>query len=357
MTSEDSDLDSDFYVDTVNTSLSHYNQAFASVNIGPKKTPIKFKIDTGSQVNIIPLSNFRELNIKHPLLPPETQLSSYTGNPLNVRGTINLNCRYKAKQIETLFYVVETSRTPLMSLKTSLDLSLIQLIYSVDNLGGQNEICTKEQIMREYPDLFKGVGLIPSNVELHLKPDAVPVINAPRRIPSDVELHLKPDAVPVINAPRRIPVALRERFRTELTRMENAGIVMSTDWVNSFVIVEKRKTKSLRICLDPKALNDAICRPDYPMRTVDEVLSELSEAAYFSVLDATSGYWSLKLEDKSSYLTTFNTPFGHYRYLRVPFGLNCSQDVFQRKIDETFEGMTGVTAIVDDILVFGKARA
>ena len=65
--------------------------------------PFKFKIDTGSQVNIIPLSTFRELNIKHPLLPLETQLSSYTGNPLNVRGTINLNCRYKVNQIETLF--------------------------------------------------------------------------------------------------------------------------------------------------------------------------------------------------------------------------------------------------------------
>ena len=65
----------------------------------------------------------------------------------------------------------------------------------------------------------------------------------------------------------------------------------------------------------------------------------------------------MELEDKSSYLTTFNTPFGRYRYLRVPFGLNCSQDVFQRKIDETFEGMAGVTAIVDDILVFGKTRA
>ena len=173
-----------------------------------------------------------------------------------------------------------------MSLKTSLDLNLIQLIYSLDNPGGQNEICTKEQIMREYPDLFKGF------------------------IPGVVELHLKPDAVPVINAPRRIPVALRERFRTELTRMENTGIVanvtFSTDWVNSFVIVEKPNTKSLRICLDPKALNDAIRRPHYPMRTFDEVLSELSEAAYFSVLDAKSGYWNLKLEDKSSYLTTFN---------------------------------------------------
>ena len=143
--------------------------------------------------------------------------------------------------------------------------------------------------------------------------------------------------------------------------MESQGIIAKvtcpTDWVNSFVIVEKPKTKSLRICLDPKALNDAISRPHYPMRTFDEVVSELSEAAYFSVLDATSGYWSLKLEDQSSYLTTFNTPFARYRYLRVPFGLNCSQDEFQQKIDDTFESMSGVTAIVDDILVFGKTRA
>lgn len=55
-------------------------------------------------------------------------------------------------------------------------------------------------------------------------------------------------------------------------------------------------------------------------------------------------------------MITFNTPFGRYRYLRVPFGLNISQDEFQRKIDESFEGISGVTAIVDDILVFGRTR-
>ena len=73
------------------------------------------------------------------------------------------------------------------------------------------------------------------------------------------------------------------------------------------------KTKSLRICLDPKALNDTVRIPHYRMRTFNKVLSELSEAAYFSVLVATSGYWNLNLEEKYSYLTTFNT-FGRYRY-------------------------------------------
>ena len=128
---EDSNL-SDFYVDTV-TSFSHYDQAFATLHVGPQRTPIKFKIDTGSQVNILPLSKVYDLKIKHPLAPPGSQLSSYTGDPLNVKGTISLNCSHKGKQTQTLFYIVETSKTPLLSLKTSFDLNLIQLIYSVDN--------------------------------------------------------------------------------------------------------------------------------------------------------------------------------------------------------------------------------
>ena len=54
-----------------------------------------------------------------------------------------------------------------------------------------------------------------------------------------------------------------------------------------------------------------------------------------------------------SYLTTFNTPYGRYRYLRLPFGLIRSQDEFQPKSEEAFERLEGFAAIVDDILVYG----
>lgn len=56
----------------------------------------------------------------------------------------------------------------------------------------------------------------------------------------------------------------------------------------------------------------------------------------------------------SSYLTTFNTPFGRSRYLRLPFWFKSSQDEFQRKIDECYEGLDGI--VVDDLLVFGQTR-
>ena len=63
----------------------------------------------------------------------------------------------------------------------------------------------------------------------------------------------------------------------------------------------------------------AIMRPHYPMRTLDYILPQISEAKYFSKLDASSGYWTFMLSHESSLFTTFNTPFGRYRYLRLPF--------------------------------------
>ena len=70
----------------------------------------------------------------------------------------------------------------------------------------------------------------------------------------------------------------------------------------------------------------------------------------------THAYWSVKLDETSSYLTTFSTPFGRYRYLRLPFGISASSDLFQLKCNEIFEGLPGVTAIVDDNLIYGRTR-
>ena len=59
----------------------------------------------------------------------------------------------------------------------------------------------------------------------------------------------------------------------------------------------------------------------------------------------------------SKLLTTFNMPYGRYCIRRLPFGLVSAQDVFQKKVDQTFEGLPGVVAIIDDIVVFGKTEA
>ena len=105
-----------------------------------------------------------------------------------------------------------------------------------------------------------------------------------------------------------------------------------TDWVSSLAYSRKSSWK-IRICLDPKNLNEAIRRPHYPTPTLEEMTYKLEGAKVFSKLDARSGYWSVTLDDESSTLTTFNTPFGRFRFKRMPFGLNLSQDIFQERMD------------------------
>ena len=57
------------------------------------------------------------------------------------------------------------------------------------------------------------------------------------------------------------------------------------------------------------------------MKTIEEVVQDMQGAKVFRKLDATSGYRQLELDEESSKLCTFNTPIGHYRFLRVPPGI------------------------------------
>lgn len=336
----DSDDSQDFFVYTVNNSIdfnSRSDQAFVKIFINCISQEIDCKVDTGSQVNILPYRVFKQLRMKHPLLPPDNVLTSYTGDKLSVLGKTKIQVSYNGQSVSSDFYVVETDSPPLLSLHTSLDLGLIRFTFAVDNQA--NSGLDKTQVLSEYKDLFQGIGLLPGTCTLHLKENAVPVVNPPRKV----------------------PVAIQGRLKKELDSMEAKQIIAKvsepTDWVNSLVCVEKPGSQKLRVCLDPKALNDNICRPHYPMRTIDDVTSKLTDAKYFSVLDSTKGYWSIKLDKSSSLITTFNTPFGRYRYLRLPMGIRSSQDIFQRKVDEALEGLDGVVSIVDDILVFGRTKA
>ena len=232
----------DFYVDTVSHSCS--DRAFVELNVGPAQTPISFKIDIDSSANILPVKHYRQLSITSPLEPSEHRLTSYTGDMLSVTGKITLPCKHNDTQLQTTFYVVESSAPPLISLQMSVDLGLVKNTYSVENV---NTGMSRQDALDEYEDLFQGIGLFPGTCKLHLNPDAVPVINSPRRTPE----------------------ALRDRAKEELLRMEENDIIQRVtepaDWVNSIRAVEKPKTGKLRIVLDPKALNENIRRPHYPM--------------------------------------------------------------------------------------------
>ena len=103
---------------------------------------------------------------------------------------------------------------------------------------------------------------------------------------------------------------------------------------------------------------------------------------YFSKIDCTRGFWQLKLDEESSKLCTLNTPFGRYRYLRLPFGVSCAPDIYlfiyllyhiypgvphqcatlfslgllHLTIHQLFENIPNVDTSMDDIIIWGSTR-
>ena len=138
------------------------------------------------------------------------------------------------------------------------------------------------------------------------------------------------------------------------------GVIMHVDepmdWVSSITYIQKANGK-LHLCLDPRDLNEAIHHDHHKMPTVEEVAHEFTHSCFFTKLDAHHGYWSIILDQDSSLLTTFNSPFSRYCFLRLPFGLVCSQDIFQKKMDQILEECQGCIGIADDITVHGHTEA
>ena len=161
----------------------------------------------------------------------------------------------------------------------------------------------------------------------------------------------------VVHAPQKIALSLQGKLEKELEVMVSQGIIAllegHSDWVNSVGIREK-PNGSLRICLDSKDLNNAIRGEHHQIPTLDDITPRLHGSTLFSKLDAKQGYWNVKLDEESTLLTTFNTHKGRYKFLCMPFGLKMSRDIFQEKIDQTYEKCKGAVGIADDIQVLGS---
>ena len=202
------------------------------------------------------------------------------------------------------------------------------------------KITSKDLIMKHYPDVFEGTGKFPG---------------------PPYTTHLDPSVQPKQTPCRPVPIHLKETFKQKIDKMLQAGVLKpvteSTPWVNSFVLVEskdKAGNHKLRICLDPTNLNKAIIREPYHFETPEDIAHLITRACTLTVLDCCKGYWHQQLDEQYSYMTTFNTEFGRYRYTVMPFGATVAGDVFQHELDECFGHIPNVIVIADDIMLVGK---
>lgn len=236
--------------------------------------------------------------------------------------------KYKAKETEVKFEVVDLVQENIINGDIAEKLGLLQRISSVKENSAQAELS------RDFPELVKTTGTLPREYSIKIEENAQGVVH------------------PV----RRLAAAMKPRAIEKLHEMEDFGYIKPvkepTEWVSSMVVSCKKD--KIRICIDPKDLNAVIKREHHPMKTIDEVITSIPGAKVFTVLDAKNGFLQIKLDQKSSYLTTFNTPIGRYRWLRLPFGIKSAPEIYQRIMDQMLEGVEGAFAIIDDILIAGR---
>ena len=122
-----------------------------------------------------------------------------------------------------------------------------------------------------------------------------------------------------------------------MVQRENIAVVSEpTEWASQRVAAKKKDRDEIRICIDPRDMNEAIYRPHHMMRTVEEAVANMPDAKFFAVLDAKTGFLQIPLDEQSSLYTTFNTPFGRYRFRRMPYGNKSGLEVLQRPMEELF---------------------
>ncbi|KAI8490629.1 hypothetical protein Bbelb_318970 [Branchiostoma belcheri] len=349
--------------DMGNKEQKSQDEAYTSFQIrkklGRKTTNIdlKLKIDTGAQSNVMPIQHYAKLCPEHMmkdgrvksgiLTPSDVILTAYGGARIPHLGKAQIEGKHKGRKVKCSFFITKAEGPIILGLKACQQLDIIRINHEVKTsqridsdvpIKDRPPIRNKEECIAMYPECFDNtVGCF--DEEYHITVD--------------------PTVEPVVHPPRRVPLELREKLREQLNEMVEKGVISQvtqpTDWVNSIVVKEKPNGK-LRVCLDPRDLNNALKRDHYPTPTLEEITPSLAGAKIFSKLDASNGYWNIKIDEESSLLTTFNTPFGRFKFNRLPFGLKVSQDVFQRKVDETYRGCKGAIGIADDIQVFGKTE-
>ena len=179
----------------------------------------------------------------------------------------------------------KTKPTVKSKLSKTIEYYLSGLSYDSDKKRSTE---TTWQLHKHFWDVFNGIWCFDGTFSLQLKPDS------------------KPQQVPL----RYMACTLQKPLEEELERLQKQGIIAplgineTSEWCNSFVFVPKTNRK-VRLWLDPAQLNQALIRPIHRGPTLNDILPKFNNTKYLSLIEVSSGYHNLKLDEKSSYLMIF----------------------------------------------------
>ncbi|CAC5426694.1 unnamed protein product [Mytilus coruscus] len=166
-------------------------------------------------------------------------------------------------------------------------------------------------------------------------------------------------AKPLKQAPRRLQLSKRDEVNDEIQRLLNCGVIepSKSHWASCIVPVTKKSDGSTRICIDFRPLNNITIHDSYPLIRIDDALDALRGCTWLSVMDLSSGYWQVEMDEKDKEKTAFTSNKGLFHFNVMPMGLCNGVATFQRLMEYILAGLNWETCLIyiDDIIVFSDS--
>ena len=165
------------------------------------------------------------------------------------------------------------------------------------------------------------------------------------------------DAPPVLNQPYRLSPHERDIIREEVAKMLKLGVIQpsKSPW-GSLPVLARKADGTTRFCVDYRGVNRVTKSDAMPIPRIDDTLAALQGAAFFTTMDAMSGFWQVPMKESHIEKTAFLTIDGSFEYTRMPFGLRNAPACFQRLMNGILTGLAWQSCLVyiDDCTVFSK---
>ena len=181
---------------------------------------------------------------------------------------------------------------------------------------------------------------------------------------SVIEHHIRTvNEIPINAKTYRYPKVHNDEVNKQLKKLLDEGIIRHSQspWCSPLWVVPKKSdingNPQWRMVIDFRKLNDITISDSYPIPNITDILDQLGGAKYFTTLDLKSGFHQIPLSKESIEKTAFSTPYGHFEYTRMPFGLKNAPSCFQRMMNNVLSDLLGKECFVyiDDIVVYGSS--
>lgn len=323
-----------FQIQTLN-----YVEPF-KVNVLINKIPFDTELDTGAGVSCIPFLLFKQKLPNVEIEPCFLKLKTYSGEVVLPEGQVKVDLQIQGKSKRSTFILVKNASKILLGrdLINDFKLSFKSSKVSVNDLVSADKVTN---LVSRFDNLFKNeLGTYTGE---------------------KITLEVQDNVKPIFQKPRPIPFAFREKVVAELSRLESDGVikkVCNSIWGTPILPVMKANGRDVRVCANYKiTINKHLKDFNHPLPRIEEIFAALQGGQKFTKLDFLNAYNQLVLDEKTSELLSWSTPFGIYKVFRLPYGTKPACSIFQQIVERVLQGCKGTVNFLDDVVVTGKDEA